>query len=948
MENADEKDGLQNPVNIAKKIKKAVIGFLGTVSPIIISLVIEYKYFQSTTPEASPKNQQFIYAEIMALTFIGLCIFLFGLLKIIFQHLKNLRESFSLYSVITVAFFLVLSLETLIFGFMSWFIPQILYAHFKNISYTAPPLSYGDYFSLVILLILIFITLTFLHKNWSGLISIESYQNTQRVQTSSWIVEGISELSRILKRQPSSQVYRSEDSNLSYKKLNAAVDSLSWQEQAQKLVSLSSSAYYFDSDTGWHDKPGCWVGHYLNNGDELIFLKPSEKRPSKKELQDLVEHAEKICLRENKIIGEVIVAARAAITRKTQVNKTVRIRYVSENELLDSLVDFTAYFADIKKRFLYSNLPDSNLSLTDVYTPSYCTAVEGDRQPTQVEELLNSWLREPGHRQIALLGEYGQGKSTTSLAWAYHLITEPDAPRRIPILIELRGTSPRDLTDLEFLGAWAAKYNISPQALMRLIIAGRVVLIFEGFDEMALIGNTEMRLKHFNTLWAFAFDKCKILITGRPNLFLDEQEKKAALGIDKPRGNEPYCEAFHLQPFTPEQISDSLRAFDREIRETITNLARTNSRFLELVSRPSLLYIVATLWNRYRLAEKIDKLTSAYVMELFIHHSYRREGAKQNEQPGFLGLTSLEREYFMKGIATYMFANNLPNQIQNYQLNEAITKLISCIPDSVSTASTSINDETRQPLKKRISDLEHGIELIKTDVRACGLLVADPSSTGTFKFGHKSFMEYLFASVLADSFKKEGSETSSSILSTVGGDVLLLIRSRESTGFFAELLSEQVSVDLAKTGKKGVTIATLLFHKMIEGFYLKRAVFRIWSFLIYKSRRKMYGLSPLLLVIASTSPMIVGGSSIAGRYFNSDLALFGSIPITVCWVLMFLGFITYSITFNFFTQHRRFEIWLQICKEAKISDEDIKASLGISKTSMLKNLSLIDENTETS
>ena len=188
---------------------------------------------------------------------------------------------------------------------------------------------------------------------------------------------------------------------------------------------------------------------------------------------------------------------------------------------LNSLIDFKDYFNDIKRRASIAHLPDSDLTLCDVYVPSLFLSQNNEKQKSNIEEYLYTWLREPGQRQIALLGEYGQGKSTATLMWAYHLINEnSNLHNRIPILIELRGTSPRNLTPLQFLGAWAAQYNINPQSLLRLLIAGRLVLVFEGFDEMALVGDVEMRLKHFRTLWQFSYPKAKILITGSTELFL--------------------------------------------------------------------------------------------------------------------------------------------------------------------------------------------------------------------------------------------------------------------------------------------------------------------------------------------------------------------------------------------------------------------------------------------
>ena len=128
------------------------------------------------------------------------------------------------------------------------------------------------------------------------------------------------------------------------------------------------------------------------------------------------------------------------------------------------------------------------------------------------------WLEEESYRHIALLGDYGQGKSTLSLYFSLKLFEYFDngEASRIPILIELRGKSPRSLSPSELLATWAYKYRIDVGALTYLLIAGRLLLIFEGFDEMDLTGDTDARLEHFRTLWKFTYPSSKILITGRP------------------------------------------------------------------------------------------------------------------------------------------------------------------------------------------------------------------------------------------------------------------------------------------------------------------------------------------------------------------------------------------------------------------------------------------------
>jgi len=162
---------------------------------------------------------------------------------------------------------------------------------------------------------------------------------------------------------------------------------------------------------------------------------------------------------------------------------------------------------------------------------------------------------------------------------------------------------------------------------MQLIAAGRVLLIFEGFDEMAHASLYEERLEHFRVLWQFAYDRTKILFTGRPNFFLDDGEMRSALGIAPKEfggfqqriGNDPYCEFVRLRPFTVDQIRASLERWaEPDVVEQITKMASAGGQAAEIVSRPSLLYIVALLWKSENFETSPSQITSAEVIGQFI------------------------------------------------------------------------------------------------------------------------------------------------------------------------------------------------------------------------------------------------------------------------------------------------------------------------------------------
>jgi len=107
-----------------------------------------------------------------------------------------------------------------------------------------------------------------------------------------------------------------------------------------------------------------------------------------------------------------------------------RIKQSSEPGLLDSLVDFSDYFDESRARVSLDKLPDSELSLCHTYVRSHL--LDEDPKPfgQDLEEFLRDWMQESRQRQIAVFGEYGQGKSTGSWMFAYHLVQDHNERHR--------------------------------------------------------------------------------------------------------------------------------------------------------------------------------------------------------------------------------------------------------------------------------------------------------------------------------------------------------------------------------------------------------------------------------------------------------------------------------------------------------------------------------------
>jgi len=616
-------------------------------------------------------------------------------------------------------------------------------------------------------------------KHWDGQKTIAQHEQEQIKEPPSVLKD----IALLFARDPKLQIYQADPETTT--PILERPETLAWHQRARQLWTLKHRSYQFEDE---YDPSYGWLGEERKM-EALVLLACITDAPSKSEIQKLAEYAQRVIEHRKQTQFELILAVKNG-TENKQGSRSYPLTYTSEAELLDDLVNFDDYFNDIHNRVKRDKLPGSDWTLQAMYTPShYRIHQEKQPQTEEIEQFIFRWLAENTPRQLAVLGEYGQGKSTLSLLLCYQLIqlSKTDTTVRIPILIELRGKTLRTLQPEELLAIWAKNYHIDPQALLHLHLAGRLLLIFEGFDEIDLSGDTEARIAHFRTLWQLNYERAKIIITGRPNFFLDSQELRRALGD----AEQSYT--LHLEPFSIEQIRESLHPIASKIRNEIIVLSNRDNKFYEVVARPSLLYIVALLWEKEKLSERAH-LNSADVIDLFIKHSLQRQQTKQDNRK-FMVLNSAERLYFMMGIAAYMAAKQLQNQIDKLQLEEAVNLLVNAIPDEVSRQVNEPSGEDSRPLRSE-QRLEWSkkhreiMEQIHTDVRSCGLLVTDLSKDGTFKFAHQSYMELLQARVLCSSFAVSELDKFSgqSIVNTWQLEISDIQHSDEAFSFSAELL----------------------------------------------------------------------------------------------------------------------------------------------------------------
>lgn len=594
-----------------------------------------------------------------------------------------------------------------------------------------------------------------------------------------------------------------------------------WAERAVELFHLSYPYYSINLENGCFPSMQLYIAEN-NDNHKIVAISCENVFPTDNRLSVIEKFFEELDVD----LSEIFFFIDGNKKENSSLSLSAEYQIFYEEEILDKLAELKHYHQYLFNEFNKKQFGEyQQLSLENIYCknsgllhPSSCI--------DDLDGYLLKWVNEHSRKQLAILGEYGQGKSVLCLKIALEIFQKRNELVRTPIVIELRGKSPRTLSMYELLAVWSVNYHCDPTVVRLLFETGRLVLIFDAFDEMDLIGDPEVRMQHFRSLWQFAsHPKSKIIITGRPNLFLDEVSLKRALGIQEPSLTLPYCEAIQLNKFSLEQIKHALRDFDSSVRNEIIALCEnidSDNTFLDLISRPSTLTLVASIWPQVKDFVKSGGATSASIIKEFINHTYSRQHEKLRENVEARPIMSVpEREYFMSGIALSMLVHSgLQNQIDNKKLQYTIMHLLDKIPAALSKIP-SVLDCKGEPLKKRVESIPHGKESVISDVCASGILVRDPSSADAFRFAHKSFLEFLVANSICNFYvttKDEKEKIISMAMSnTYSGMLFERMISREIAVFVGQLILKDFDHSLSDY-EKAKELLRILFPISFSSF----------------------------------------------------------------------------------------------------------------------------------
>ncbi|MES1243080.1 MAG: HEAT repeat domain-containing protein [Acidobacteriota bacterium] len=413
------------------------------------------------------------------------------------------------------------------------------------------------------------------------------------------------------------------------------------------------------------------------------------------------------------------------------------IELLTISELESSVIDFRQYARDLIRRleadpplahFVPPRMVREHLTLAE---PA-ATTVAG-------------WLADSEANQLTLLGDYGTGKTTflkhltLEMARRYEReVIEGGARGRVPVFIDLRDYTQAlslkqiilDLLDNH--GIRAASYAAFEYVLRE----GQVLLILDGFDEMASRGNYRVTLRNFRELNRSALGRAKIILSCRSHYFTDQREVQRFLGRSALAGaaevpvsytdlyreiaGRPNFLISYLQEFEPDQVRAYLEHRCGSQADRVSGFIANTYNLEELSRRPVLLDMIVT--SADRLGEQADPVTP--VTPAILYRIYTDIWLSRNDWSTILEVET-KRELLER------FAAKAIHQ-ESAQLHYSeIPRLI-------------------RSWRQGVNGLDE--EEIDRELRAASFLVRDQG--GHYRFSHRSFLEFFYARFLVSAAER--------------------------------------------------------------------------------------------------------------------------------------------------------------------------------------------------
>ncbi|MCK4471889.1 MAG: restriction endonuclease, partial [Anaerolineae bacterium] len=212
--------------------------------------------------------------------------------------------------------------------------------------------------------------------------------------------------------------------------------------------------------------------------------------------------------------------------RKRAAETEGAVRAFTLDEFYRELINFEPYV-----RALVADYEEDELCT--YYVDLGCRGGDGSVYKP-MDKYVDAWLDDSARNHISILGDYGTGKTSFCRQYAAKLgrrwLADPDRTR-IPILISLRDYAKAMNLEQLITDFLVNRYGIQAgyDAFSRFNADGRLVLLFDGFDEMAQKVDYQTTVDNFEELARAAEERSKVILTCRTPYFRTSLEAEELL-----------------------------------------------------------------------------------------------------------------------------------------------------------------------------------------------------------------------------------------------------------------------------------------------------------------------------------------------------------------------------------------------------------------------------------
>ncbi|AKG20665.1 NACHT and WD40 repeat domain-containing protein [Calothrix sp. 336/3] len=305
--------------------------------------------------------------------------------------------------------------------------------------------------------------------------------------------------------------------------------------------------------------------------------------------------------------GWLITSRRISRAARNEVEKEENrhLGCYTFDELLAQDADFSGYLdwleGSIKRRNIdtkYVPLACSKEEI-DPVSKRQIAVSHYDEQDGWIDGYIDRWLDDPAKEHISILGEFGTGKTWFALHYAWVTLQRyRDAQKRgtelprLPLVIPLRDYAKAVSVESLFSEFFFRKHEIplpGYSAFEQLNRMGKLLLIFDGFDEMAAKVDKQEMINNFWELAKVVVPGAKVILTCRTEHFPEAQEGRALLNAELQAstkdltGETPQFEVLELEKFNDEQIQQVLSF---QAAPATVEMVMGNPQLLDLARRP--------------------------------------------------------------------------------------------------------------------------------------------------------------------------------------------------------------------------------------------------------------------------------------------------------------------------------------------------------------------------